>query len=328
MINNRRRLLRVVAIGAGTLIAPFSLSAAQESSKLYDWHGRALGAEASIQLYSDDGNKAEEILANIQKIISKYEVMFSLYDEESLVSQLNKFGNLSNPSPDFVRLVMLSKKFSQITNGSFDISVQPLWNVYQNHFSGEVPGALREKVIAVLGNIGSNKISLGQDYVSFDNDNMAVSFNGIAQGYITDKVSEYLSGQGFKHVLVDIGEYRANGPQKNGEPWRVGLLDPFDQVSIADVVEMKGNAIATSGGYGNNFDASGQYHHLFNPQTGLSSKLYASVTVQASSATTADALSTAFSNMTQSSIKKTLSQLSGVQVRLTDQNGIIHRLQA
>ncbi|MBT5385065.1 MAG: FAD:protein FMN transferase [Kordiimonadaceae bacterium] len=328
MINNRRRILRVMAIGAGTLIAPYSLRAAQESTELYDWNGRALGAEASIQLYSDDRNKANEILDNTQKIINKYEGMFSLYKEKSLVSQLNKFGTLSNPSPDFIKLVMLSKKFSKITNGSFDISVQPLWNVYKNHFNEEVSGVLKEKINAVLGNIGSNKISLGQKYISFDNDNMAVSFNGIAQGYITDKVSEYLSGQGFNHVLVDIGEYRANGSQKNGEPWRVGLLDPFDEVSIADVVEMRGTALATSGGYGNNFDASGQYHHLFNPQTGLSSKLYASVTVQASSATTADALSTAFSNMTQKNIKKTLRQLSNVQVRLTDQNGIIHKLQS
>lgn len=328
MINNRRRVLRVMAVGAGALMAPKSLWATGKTAEIYDWQGRALGADTSIQLYSYDQEKAEQTLSGAQEIINKYEAMFSLYDENSQTSTLNKFGVLQNPSSEFVALVRLSKKFSKTTNGAFDISVQPLWNVYQNHFNGETTGDLNEKINAVLENIGSDKISVGQERVSFERDNMAVSFNGIAQGFITDKVSEYLNEQGFENVLVDMGEYRAGGPQENGEPWRIGLLDPFDAVSVADVIEMSGGAVATSGGYGNQFDSSGQYHHLFNPQTGLSSKLYASVTVQANDATTADALSTAFSNMTESSIRKVMDHYSNVQVRLTDQNGSIHELRS
>ena len=328
MINNRRRVLRVMAVGAGALMAPHSLWATGKSVEFFEWHGRALGADTSIQLYSFDKQKAQQALAGAQDIISKYEAMFSLYDENSQTSKLNKFGVLYNPSSEFVALVMLSKRFSNMTNGAFDISVQPLWDVYQNHFNGQVTGDLDEKITAVLENIGSDKIRVDNESVSFDRDKMAISFNGIAQGYITDQVTEFLNERGFDNILVDMGEYRAGGPQGNGEPWRIGLLDPFDTVSVAEVIEMSSGAVATSGGYGNQFGPSGRYHHLFNPQTGLSSNLYASVTVQADDATTADALSTAFSNMTMSSIKKVLGKQSNVQMRVTDPAGTIHALRS
>ena len=54
--------------------------------------------------------------------------------------------------------------------------------------------------------------------MGFEKQGVGISFNGIAQGYITDKVSEYLKEQGFLHSLVDVGEYCATGPQQNGAP--------------------------------------------------------------------------------------------------------------
>ena len=328
MNKNRRRVLRVMAIGSGAFLAPQTLLSAGRRVEMIEWHGRALGADTSIQLFSNDKSKAAIVIEEAQGIIRKYEAMFSLYIDCSETSKLNRSGVLKNPSPDFVSLIKRSMEFSKSTNGAFDISVQPLWDVYQEHFGGDGDGELNEKINTVIENVGSDNISVNNTHVSFDRKNMAVSFNGIAQGFITDKVTEYLKEQSFSHTLVNMGEYRAIGPQENGDPWRIGLLNPFDGVSIADVLEVNDGAVATSGGYGNQFDASGRYHHLFDPHTGLSSELYASVTVEASDATTADALSTAFSNMTQSDIKKVLDQYHQVCVRLTDQNGQIHVLKA
>jgi thiamine biosynthesis lipoprotein len=52
-------------------------------------------------------------------------------------------------------------------------------------------------------------------------------------------------------------------------------------------------AVATSGGYGTRLDAAGLYTHLINPRTGRTAPAFESVTVVASTATQADALSTA-----------------------------------
>ena len=317
---SRRRVLRIMAIGAGVAIAPNSLWASKKPAELFTWHGRALGADTSIQLYADGRDKADVVLEGAQAIINKYEKLFSIYDKNSQTSKLNKMGALKNAADEFIGLIKLSKKFSKDTNGAFDITIQPLWETYQSHFNGNDSDSLDGKISTVMDSIGSDKIIINQNDVSFARKKMAVSFNGIAQGYITDKVTEFLSGQGYQNILVDMGEYRAAGPQANGDPWRIGLLDPFDTVSIADVIEMDSGAVATSGGYGNQFDASGKYHHLFNPATGLSSDLYASVTVKAADATTADALSTAFSNMSVANIESTLNHHKNVEVLLTKNN--------
>ena len=62
------------------------------------------------------------------------------------------------------------------------------------------------------------------------------------------------------------------------------MLETLDAVEVA---------IATSSGRATRFDAAGRHHHLFDPATGRSADRYASVTVVAARATTADALSTA-----------------------------------
>ena len=65
---------------------------------------------------------------------------------------------------------------------------------------------------------------------------------------------------------------------------------------------------------GTPLDREGQITHLFNPRTGLSAPLYHSVSVIAEDATTADALSTAFSLMPIASIRTIVKSLPAVQV--------------
>ena len=89
---------------------------------------------------------------------------------------------------------------------------------------------------------------------------------------------------------------------------------------------MNKEALATSSGFGDPFDPSGKHHHLFDPITGLSSNLYASVTVLAEDATTADALSTAFSNMSYPAIEKMLKEYQHVEARLTLNDGKVVKL--
>jgi thiamine biosynthesis lipoprotein len=51
--------------------------------------------------------------------------------------------------------------------------------------------------------------------------------------------------------------------------------------------------VCTSGGYGTKFEASGRFHHLFDPLTGASAHGYLAVSVLATNTMIADALSTA-----------------------------------
>jgi thiamine biosynthesis lipoprotein len=122
---------------------------------------------------------------------------------------------------------------------------------------------------------------------------MAITLNGIAQGYISDAIADMLRNEGFESAVVDLGEYRAIGRHPDGRPWRIGIRDGRNSGRIERMVDLEDMALAVSGGYGTTFDASGRCHHIFDPRTGASANTLVDVAVIGPRATAADGLATA-----------------------------------
>ena len=135
---------------------------------------------------------------------------------------------------------------------------------------------------------------------------MGITLNGIGQGYITDRVADLLLASGMEQALIDMGETRTLGGRPDGGAWLVGLENPRSPGRVDETVPLRDRAIATSGGYGTQFDAAGRFNHIFDPHSGETSRLFLSVSVIAPSATMADALSTAFSLMPLEETKRVI----------------------
>ena len=71
---------------------------------------------------------------------------------------------------------------------------------------------------------------------------------GIAQGYITDRVVEILRDCGIRRTMADLGEARVLGTRPDGLPWQVGLADPDDPGRVRETLGLTDGAVATSGG--------------------------------------------------------------------------------
>jgi thiamine biosynthesis lipoprotein len=125
---------------------------------------------------------------------------------------------------------------------------------------------------------------------------MAITANGIAQGYLTDRITERLRAAGAGHVLLNLGEIRALGRRGDGQPWCVSL--EHGRVELAD------RAIATTDPAGTTFAGDRRQHHLFDPRAGRPARVARRVTVTAPTATLADALSTAYSISTPEAAKR------------------------
>ena len=70
---------------------------------------------------------------------------------------------------------------------------------------------------------GTGRLARGRDRpgrIGFRRPGMAVTLNGVAQGYITDRVADLLRVRGFDNVLVELGEIRALGRHPDGRPGR------------------------------------------------------------------------------------------------------------
>ncbi|MGP1613527.1 MAG: FAD:protein FMN transferase, partial [Pollutimonas bauzanensis] len=169
-----------------------------------------------------------------------------------------------------------------------------------------------DAISRALRSVDYRAIQLDASRIQLMRPDMKLTLNGIAQGYITDRVAQLLHNAGLDRALVDMGEIRGLDSRAAGAPWRVGLADPEHPERTFETVELRNQALATSGGYGTTLDAAGRFAHIFDPKTGLDQPRYRSVSVMAQQATAADALSTAFSTMTLAQAAPVIKKL-GVQ---------------
>jgi len=87
----------------------------------------------------------------------------------------------------------------------------------------------------------------------------------------------------------------------------------------SDAAPLVDGAIATSAAHGTPFAPDAAANHLFDPRTGRSAKAYSWISVEAPTATEADAWSTAFSLMPLAAIRKALPGTAIRRVRLREQ---------
>jgi len=292
---SRRRLLKIVGVAAVGAIVGKSFVTFKDKTELkkVTWNGTALGSQAEITIYHSSEKEAHKILTKSVEELTGLENLFSLYKDSSQLSLLNKKGYLENPHPEMVNIFNLSKKYSEMTNGAFDVTVQPLWNIYNKSFTDLGKPPLNTQISNALKLVDWKSIKVENTKISYAIEGMSSTLNGIAQGYITDKIAESLINSGISNTLVQLGEYRGVGDHPEGRPWRLLISNPEHTNSIGEV-EFTDAAVATSAGLGTPFDLSGKYHHIFNPESGYNDNEYLQVSVISKTAAEADALATAF----------------------------------
>lgn len=323
----RRRCLEIIAAGAAAALelksAPLALARNQHMQKL-NWQGVLLGADASITVYTSEVPKAKKALDHMLKEVRRLEGYFSLFLKDSLINQLNREGRLMLPPKDMQELITYSLAIAEKSKGRFDPTIQPLFNIYKSLSAQKVTGNWLERkdVIAAKSLIDWQRIHVSSKEIKFARKGMAITLNGIAQGYITDRAVHILKEAGFKSSLVNFGEYRAIGEKTEQESWTIKL----GQGENAPVWKVRDKAVAASAYNGMILNHLTGLHHLLDPLSGTNQPDWREVYVLAPNATDADAASTALFASPPSEIDVILEQLAVERVFMTTRDGnIIHR---
>lgn len=318
---SRRRFIRISAAAAGLSLLPSERPARSDTP--VTWRGTMLGAIATMEIYHENRREAEQLITVACTEARRLERLFSLYLQDSALVELNRTGILVDPAPEMSDLLLISQRYAELSGGLFDPTVQPLWNLYADHFSQADPdpaGPSSAEVKAVLARVDYRRLSVDRDRIVMPR-GMALTLNGIAQGYLTDKMVELLRSHGVSHSLVDMGETRAIGSRPDGRPWEIGVADPDIVGRTETILPIVDRAVATSGAYGFQFDPRGRFNHLFDPRTGRCASRYRSVTTVSRNATTADALTKPFSLMPEEQIRSLLPFVDIERVHLIDADG-------
>ena len=295
---NRRRFIAISAGAAASAALP------AHAETLCHWRGVALGAEASISFAHP---QAEAIVARAVAEIARLEAVFSLYRIDSALMRLNAIGQLDAPPFELLDCLALCGRVHAATAGLFDPTIQPLWALYAaSHAAGRAPDAAA--IAQVMPRVGWAGVAFDSTAIRL-RPGMQLTLNGVAQGYIADRVAALLAAEGLTDILVNTGELRALGRGPRGGGWPV-------RIDGAGAVALRDRALASSAPLGTVFDVAGLVGHILDPLTGLPARgHWRLVSISAPRAAVADALSTACCMMAdEAAILRTVSAFTDARI--------------
>lgn len=248
-----------------------------------------------VQITLYDSNSTD-ILNHCFDICNEFELIFSATNQKSELYKINHSENKLQEqtiSDDLYQVIKAGLEYSQLSNGSFDItigSISSLWD-----FKAETPVLPDQNLIqANLQNVSYQNIKLTQNKITYLNKETMIDLGAIAKGYIADKIKEYLLEENVKSALINLGGNVLCVGNKDNEKFTIGLTDPLETSQSILTLEIDDLSIVTSGTYQRYFELDGkQYHHILNPHTGYSYENdLSSVTIISKTSLQGDALST------------------------------------
>ena len=259
---------------------------------------RAMACEFSVIMNAGEQAaiwQASEALDRVGQL----EDILSVYRSESETSRLNRSHSEWVPvSRDLFDILRLSVELSQQTGGCFDVTTEPLIQLWRRcREEHRVPS--REEVDDSRRAIGMEQIELddSRQSVRLENAECSVNFGAIGKGYAIDQVSLRVKSQGQHDYLLHGGRSSllAMGNHTGCEGWPVGIGNPLLTNQRLGTLLLRNQALATSGSNIQFFRIGNRrYGHILDPRTGWPASGAVSLTVLAPSAALADALSTAF----------------------------------
>lgn len=307
-LTSRRRFLTVSAAALGCSGLP-----AAASAPVARWRGRAMGAQTGMVLVGLDDMQARRAFHAVEQELARLERIFSLYVTDSQLLQLNTTGILKAPAPELLEVLSLSDALNVVTGGAFDPSLQPLW-LLRARVAAQGRTATRAELAAARALVGWGRVRFDTDAIQLE-PGMGLTLNGIAQGYVTDRIAALLRGRGLHDVLVDMGEIAALGRRADGADWTAGIARPDGQV--VNRVALRDRALATSAPEGTLLRA-GQ-GHIFDPRAPSGAPKHGLVAVSADRAAVADGLSTALCLLSKKEADRTLLAFSGARLETLEQ---------
>lgn len=251
-----------------------------------------MGTLVSITLFVPKDQSSKQAVDAAFSEISRIDSLLSHYKEDSEVSRLNREKHIKDPSNDLRINIERSVYYGKLSSGAFDITVQPILDLYEESFKKRGRAPTDEEINRVRQRVDFLRIKMEERGISIGGD-QKITLGGIAKGYAVDRAIEVLQSKGIEHALVDAGgDIRAVGKKAGASEWIIALRNPRNRNDFITRLRVKDRAVVTSGDYERYFDDEKTFHHIVHPKTGYSATELISATIIAEKAFDADAIST------------------------------------
>ena len=271
--------------------------APRQLHKKISFSGMAQGTYYAVTYFD---HLERDFQPQIDSLLDTFDMSVSMWEPSSVISRINRAEEGVICDSIFIQTYLLARKVALESNGAFDYTIGPLVNAWGFGFENrqKVDQALVDSLLPL---VDFRLVKLEADRIIKEKPGISFDFNAVAQGYSVDLVSDFLASKGLKNYLIDIGgEILAIGEKPGIGPWVVGIekpsLDEFSERELEASINLKDQAMATSGNYRKFYEENGiRYSHTINPETGYPvTHTLLSVSVIADDCGSADAYATAF----------------------------------
>lgn len=275
--------MKSFAATAALILLHFSAAAPASGETVEVRRVRAvMGTVLEIRAWGPDEAVVSGAITTAFDEVTRLDGIFSLYRPDSDLSRFNAApaGRPVAVAPEIMALARRATGYFRLTEGAFDASVEPLARLKRR--GGPWTAAEWRRGARDVGPAGL-EIDENRGTITRLRRGAGLNFDGIAKGTALDAAADILIAAGASATRLNFGgQILAIGPQP-AEP--IEIADPVSGVPLASFRFDRGS-VATSSQH----ERAG---HVIDPRQRRIVQREGSVTVIASSAEEADALSTA-----------------------------------
>ena len=254
-----------------------------------------MGSPFTIVLYADDSIEANRIVQHCFALTDSLVAILSDYIDSSELNRLCAragTGEWFFCSPVLYEIMQDSKFAYEKSMGSFDISLGPLTRLWRKaRKENKFPADIEVKEKKALTGFNKIQFDTARHAVRLLQTGMQLDFGGIGQGYIAQKVIDYLKDQQVRNALVDAsGDIVCIGSPPGKKGWTVAINLPENEHELLPKqLVISNKAVTTSGDLFQYMEHGGKrYSHIIDPATGYGITSQKNVTVIATDGTMAD----------------------------------------
>jgi len=225
-------------------------------------------------------------------IARRCELIMNRHDPNSELGRLNQTAGSPTGllAPDLARILRAALALSRRLDGAFDPTAGALIDLWRDASRcGKIPGAPTVRDMLA----GTGALRIAGDRVALPRGGSAVDLDAFAKGWALDRIAAWLRRRGAT-AFLNFGESSMLPVGRSpADRQPVLLRDPFG--GFAGAFDLRGQACSTSATFGGQLRAGerGGAGVVADPRTGRRVTRAAQVTVLATSAAVAEAVSTA-----------------------------------
>lgn len=268
------------------------LGGCERRQHLVQQHLLEFGTIIEITMISDDLARAETLLHEIEQQLRRQRAQWHAWEDSDLSRfnrQLQQSGSAEIPA-SLAQLLELSRFYYDASDGLFNPALGKLVAAYGFH-----DGSTDEDAVAEIRRDIPNMHDLGIDgsSASSSNPHLQIDLGGIAKGYAIGLIGDFLERNGIEHYVINAGGDLLLAGDRFGQPWRIGIQNPFAPGVVARL-ELEGkHSLFTSGNYARSYhQGDALRHHIIDPRSGAPARGQSSATVLGNDPVRADVAAT------------------------------------